>query len=55
MEVTDGGREELARERAEGLRRRLVDEMDLPEDRIRTGDPLEGEPAVLLQLVSGSR
>lgn len=55
VEVNKAGREELARERAEDLRRRLVDEMDLPKGRIRTGDPLEGDPAVLLQLVSRSR
>ena len=55
VEVDDASRTGLARERAEVLRRQLADEMDLPEDRVRTGDPLEGDPAVLLQLVSGSR
>ena len=55
MEVTDDRREALARERAEALRQVLVAERGLPEGRVSAGDPLEGEPGVLIQLVSSRR
>ena len=52
VEVTDGRREDLSRERAEAVRMLLVGERRLPEDRVAAGDPLPGEPGVLIQLVS---
>jgi hypothetical protein len=55
VEVTDDRREALSRERAEALRQVLVAERGVPEDRVNAGDPLEGEPGVLIQLVTSRR
>jgi hypothetical protein len=52
VEVTDGRREGLSRERAEAARTLLVGERGVPEGRVAAGDPLPGEPGVLIQLVS---
>jgi hypothetical protein len=52
VEVTDGRRKDLSRERAEAVRTLLVGERGVPEGRVAAGDPLPGEPGVLIHLVS---
>jgi hypothetical protein len=50
VEVPESRREELARTRASKLSDRLVGERGVDAERVRVGDPLAGEPAVVIDL-----
>jgi len=50
VEVPDSRREELARTRASKLSERLANERGVDAERVRVGDPLAGEPAVVIEL-----
>jgi hypothetical protein len=50
VEVPDSRREELARTRAKGLGDQLANERGVDKERVRVGDPMEGEPAVVIEL-----
>jgi hypothetical protein len=55
VKVPQKRRDALARRRAAALREELVNEVGLPAERVAAGDPLGGEPGVLIQLVTSRR
>jgi hypothetical protein len=52
VEVPDSRREALARRRAERLRDHLANERGADAERVRVGDPMAGEPAVVIDLAA---
>jgi hypothetical protein len=50
VEVPDSRREELARTRASKLSERLASEGGVDAERVRVGNPMAGEPAVVIEL-----
>jgi len=50
VEVPDSRREELARTRAQGLSDQLANQRGVDAERVRVGDPMAGEPAVVVEL-----
>jgi hypothetical protein len=50
VEVPDSRRAELARTRAKALSDRLTNERGVDAERVRVGDPMAGEPAVVIEL-----
>ena len=50
VEVPDSRREELARTRANNLSDHLPNERGVDAERVRVGDPMAGEPAVVIEL-----
>jgi hypothetical protein len=52
VEVPDSRREELARTRASKLSERLASEGGVDAERVRVGNPMAGEPAVVIELAA---
>jgi hypothetical protein len=50
VEVPASRHEDLARTRAQGLSDRLANERGVDAERVRVGDPIAGEPAVVIEL-----